>query len=134
MSITNIRNGIESNLRTITGLRAYSEIPDNPNFPAAIVVLDSVEYDGAFQRGLTTYNFSVSLIVGRASERTAQEALNDYASNTGSRSIKTAIESDKSLSGSAYDVRVVSMQNISAVELNGTTYLGMDFSVTVYAN
>ena len=134
MSISSIRDGLETNLRTISGLRAYSEIPDNPNFPAAIVVLDTVDYDGAFQRGLTTYNFTISVIVGRASERAAQDRLNDFASNTGNLSIKSAVESDKSLNGSAYDVRVVSMSNISAVELNGTTYLGMDFSVTVYAN
>jgi hypothetical protein len=74
------------------------------------------------------------VIVGRASERAAQNALNAYASNTGASSIKSAIESDKTLSASAFDVRVVSMTGIGAVELNGTTYIGMDFSVTVYAN
>lgn len=134
MSIGLIRDGIETNLRTIAGLRAYSEIPDNPSFPAGIVTLNSIDYDQAFQRGLTLYNFTVSIIVGRASERAAQNALNAYASNTGADSIKTAIESDKTLSASAFDVRVVSMTGIGAVELNGTTYIGMDFSVTVYAN
>lgn len=133
MSITNIRAGLETNLETISGLRAYSEIPDNPSFPAAIVVLNSVDYDQSFQRGLTQYNFTISVVVGRASERNAQERLNDYASNTGDRSIKSAVESDKTLSGAAQTLRVVSMSNISAVELNGTTYLGMDFTVTVYA-
>lgn len=133
MSITNIRAGLETNLETISGLRAYSEIPDNPSFPAAIVVLNTVDYDVAYQRGLTQYNFTISVVVGRASERNAQERLNAYASNTGDRSIKSAVESDKTLSGSAQTLRVVSMSNISAVELNGTTYLGMDFTVTVYA-
>lgn len=134
MTISDIRNGLETNLETISGLRAYSEIPDNPSFPAAIVVLNSVDYDQAFQRGLTQYNFTVSVVVGRASERAAQERLNLYASNTGDKSIKSAVESDKTLSGSAYDVRVVTMNSIGAVELNGTTYIGMDYTVTVYAN
>ena len=134
MSIGLIRDGLETNLRTLAGLRAYAEIPDNPSFPAAIVTLNSIDYDQAFKRGLTLYNFTVSVIVGRASERAAQNALNAYASNTGASSIKSAIESDKTLSASAFDVRVVSMTGIGAVELNGTTYIGMDFSVTVYAN
>jgi hypothetical protein len=134
VSIALIRDGLETNLRTLAGLRAYAEIPDNPSFPAAIVTLNSIDYDQSFQRGLTLYNFTVSVIVGRASERAAQNSLNAYASNTGASSIKSAVESDKTLSGSAYDVRVVSMTGIGAVELNGTTYIGMDFSVTVYAN
>lgn len=134
MSIGLIRDGLETNLRTLAGLRAYAEIPDNPSFPAAIVTLNSIDYDQSFKRGLTLYNFTVSVIVGRASERAAQNALNAYASNTGASSIKSAIESDKTLSASAFDVRVVSMTGIGAVELNGTTYIGMDFSVTVYAN
>lgn len=134
MTISDIRNGLETNLETITGLRAYSEIPDNPSFPAAIVVLNTIDYDQAFQRGLTQYNFTISVVVGRASERAAQERLNLYASNTGDKSIKTAVESDKTLGGSAYDVRVVTMNSIGAVELNGTTYIGMDYTVTVYAN
>jgi hypothetical protein len=134
VSIGLIRDGLETNLRTLAGLRAYAEIPDNPSFPAAIVTLNSIDYDQAFKRGLTLYNFTVSVIVGRASERAAQNALNAYASNTGASSIKSAIESDKTLSASAFDVRVVSMTGIGAVELNGTTYIGMDFSVTVYAN
>jgi len=134
VSIGLIRDGLETNLRTLAGLRAYAEIPDNPSFPAAIVTLNSIDYDQSFKRGLTLYNFTVSVIVGRASERAAQNALNAYASNTGASSIKSAIESDKTLSASAFDVRVVSMTGIGAVELNGTTYIGMDFSVTVYAN
>ena len=45
--------GIATNLATIAGIRTYAEIPDNPNLPAAIVSLNSVDYDQAFQGGLT---------------------------------------------------------------------------------
>ena len=135
MSITDIRDGIEANLETISGLRGYSEIPENPSIPAAVVTLDTIEYDQSFQKGLVLYNFSVSVIVGRFNSRSAQHNLNDYADNTGSNSIKSAIESDKTLGGSAFDVRVTSMTGISNIDLNdGNNYIGMDFSVTVYAN
>lgn len=134
MSITAIRDGLVTNLATISGLRTAAEIPDNPSPPVAVVQLQSVDYDGAFGQGLTTYNFLVSVIVARPAEREAQRRLNAYASSTGDSSVKLAIESDKTLSGNAYDVRVVNMTNIGAVLLGEATYLAADFVVTVYAN
>lgn len=133
MSITDLRNGIATNLTTISGLRTAAELPDNPSPPVAVIQLVSVGYDGSFQQGLTTYNFTVSVIVGRAAEREAQRRLDAYASSSGSSSVKLAIQSDKTLSGNAYDVRVAEMSNIGAVLLGEATYLAADFVVTVYA-
>lgn len=134
MSISDIRTGLATNLATISGLRTASEIPDNPSPPIAIVNLQSVNFDSAFQQGLTTYNFIVTVIVGRPAEREAQKRLDAYASSTGASSVKLAIQSDKTLDGSAYDVRVTDMTNIGAVLLGEATYLSADFAVTVYAN
>lgn len=134
MSVTAIRAGLETNLETISGLRGYSEIPENPAIPAAVVVLDSIDYDQSFQRGLTQYNFTITIVIGRMSTRNAQAKLNDFASNSGASSIKSAIQSDKTLSGTAFDVTVVSAGNISTINLNDGDYLSMDFTVTVYAN
>ena len=134
MNITAIRAGLETNLETVSGLRAYSEIPENPQVPCGVVTLNSVDYDQAFQRGLTQLSFNVTVIVGRFSVQQAQENLNDYAGN-GAKSIKTAVQSDRSLGGSAVDTVLTSMNSISALDLNdGNNYLGMEFSVTVYAD
>jgi len=134
LNITDIRQGLETNIETISGLRAYSEIPDNPQVPCAVVVLNSVDYDQAFQRGLTELSFNITVIVGRFSVQQAQEHLNDYAGN-GAKSVKTAIQSDRTLGGSAVDAVLTSMNSISALDLNdGNNYLGMEFSVTVYAD
>ena len=134
MSITAIRNGLATNLGTISGLRTSAEIPDNPNPPQAIVMIQSVNYDGAFRNGLTTYNFLISVIVGRVDERGAQRSLDGYASSTGANSIKQAVQSDKTLGGNAFDVRVTDMSNMGAVLLGDATYLAADFVATVYAN
>lgn len=133
MSISNIRSALATNLATISGLRTASEIPDNPSPPIAIVQITNVSYDGAFQQGMTTYNFLVSAIVGRVAEREAQRRLDAYSSTTGASSIKSAIESDKTLGGNAYDVRVTDMTNVGAVLLGEATYIAADFAVTVYA-
>ena len=133
-SITSIRNALATNLATISGLRTASTIPDNPMPPQAIVMLENVDYDNAFQNGLVTYQFRVSVLVARADERSAQDKLNAYAS-TGTGGIKKAIESDKSLGGNAFDVNVSTMTNIGTVSLGGdVAMLSADFIVTVYSN
>lgn len=133
MSIADIRNGLGANLSTIRGLRVAETIPDNPSPPIAVIALGNVVYDGAFQGGLVTYNFTVSVIVGRVAEREAQRRLDAFIS-TGAGSFKVAVESDKSLGGAAYDVRVSEMTNVGAVQIGDATYLACDFAVAVYSN
>jgi hypothetical protein len=133
MSISLIRQGLATNLATISGLRTAAEVPDLPNPPIAIVALNSVTYDRAFDRGMTSYSFTVTVIVGRVAEREAQRRLDTYIS-TGSSSVKYAIESDKTLGGNAYDCRVVSMDSVGSLTISDNTYLAADFSVTVIAN
>ena len=133
MSIATIRDGIAANVATISGLRVAKEIPDNPNPPVAVIMLNNVSYDGAMHRGLVTYNFVITIIVGRVAEREAQRKLDGYIS-TGSGSLKAAVESDKTLGGSAYDVRVSEMTNVGTVSLGEVNYLAADFAVQVYSN
>jgi hypothetical protein len=133
MSITLIREALATNLATISGLRTSADVPDLPNPPIAIVALRSVTYDGAFNKGMTTYNFAVTVIVGRAAERVAQSRLDAYIS-TGASSVKSAVESDSTLGGNAYDCRVVSMDSVGSLSISDTTYLAADFTVTVIAN
>lgn len=134
MTINQIRTALATNLATVSGLRTAAVVPDNPNPPVAIVQLQSINYDGAFGKGLSTYEFLVSVLVGRADERHAQRLLDTYCEPSGATSIKAAIESDKSLGGSAFDVRVSELRNIGAVLLGEATYLTADFVVTVYSN
>jgi len=133
MSISLIRQALADNLATISGLRTAAEVPDLPNPPIAIVALRSVTYDGAFNKGMTNYNFAVTVIVGRAAEREAQRRLDAYIS-TGDTSIKGAVESDSTLGGYAFDCRVVSMDSVGSLNISDTTYLAADFTVAVIAN
>lgn len=133
MSIQDIRAGIATNLGTISGLRTSVDIPDNPSPPIAVIGINNVSFDNAFQGGLTEYNFTVTVLASRASDRMAQRRLDAYTS-TGASSVKEAIESDRTLGGSAFDVRVTEMSNIGTVSLGEISYLAADFAVTVYAN
>jgi hypothetical protein len=130
VSITGLRNALATNLGTISGLRTAAEIPDNPSPPIAVVTMDGIDYDQAFKQGLTIYNFTVLVIVGRAAEREAQRRLDTYSQTDG---IKSGVESDRSLGGLAYDTRVVNLTTIGSLQLNDQTYLVAEFAVAVYA-
>lgn len=133
-SITAMRSGIATNLATITGLRTGATIPDNVNPPYAIISPSSVDYHRAFNNALSTYNFTVTLVVGRVSERTAQNNLDAYCSPTGNSSIRVAIESDKTLGGIVYDTIVTGMRNYGSVVIGENTYLAAEFDLTVQAD
>ena len=127
-----MRTALATNMGTISGLRTYADIPDDPMMPAAVVQLGSVSYDQAFKKGLTEYSFVVTVIFGRLATKQAQRNL-DALISTGTGSLKTAIESDRTLGGNAFDTRVEEMTNITSVTIGDITYLSADFAVTVFA-
>jgi hypothetical protein len=133
-SVTDLRTGIATNLATITGLRTAATMPDNPNPPIAIVIPSTISFDDTFQRGMQTYAFNVLVIVGRADERTAQNNLDGFCASTGTKSIKLAVEKDKSLGGKAFDVRVTEMRNYGQIVIGEVTYLSAEFTVLCYAD
>ena len=133
-SITDIRSGLATRLATITGLRTGATIPDNVNPPYAIISPNSVQYHRAFNNALSTYNFTVMVVVGRVSERTSQNSLDAYCSPSGSSSIRVAIEADKTLGGVVFDTRVSEMRNYGQLPVGEVTYLTAEFTVLCYAD
>lgn len=133
-SVTDLRTGLATNLATISGLRTSPTLPDNPNPPIALITPVSISFDDVFKRGMQTYTFVVSVIVGRADERTAQNKLDAYVSSTGSSSIKLAVESDKTLGGKAFDTRLTEMRNYGQITIGDVIYLSAEFTVLCYAD
>lgn len=133
-SIAELRQGIATNLATISGLRVSEFIPDNPNPPIAIVQFDRAQYHLDMGNGMTEYSFIVQLIVGRVDERTAQRNLDAYCSSSGSSSVLLGVESNRTLSGKAFDTIVTEMSSYGPVLVNDTTYLGAEFQVRVLAS
>jgi len=131
--ISAMRDGLARNLSTIDGLRASAEIPDNPSPPIGIINLDTIDYNEAFNGGLTRYNFLVTVIVGRAAERSMQRKLDAYVQPTGEQSVKVAIESERTLGGEAYDLRVERSNVVGSITINDQIYLAAEFTVTVFA-
>lgn len=133
-NITDLRNGIAANLKTIPGLRVASTIPDQINPPQAVVSLDKIDYQRAFHRGLTEYTFKITVIVSRQSERNAQQNLDAYVASTGKYSVLEAMETDRTLGGSAFDLTLIGMDTYGSVSIGEVNYLSADFSVRVLAS
>ena len=133
MSVSGMRTGLATNLATIAGLRTSDYVPDDPKPPVAVVMPPTIKFDLAMGRGLDEYEFVVTVIVGRQSERAAQRLLDSLCAPTGAGSIKTAIESNRSLAGQCQDLRVTEMRRISSLIIDQITYLAAEFTVQVYA-
>jgi hypothetical protein len=133
-SITEIRDELATNLLTVVGLRSQGVIPSQVNPPYAIITPENVEYHKSFNNGINTYNFTITVVVGMADSRTAQNKLDDYCSPTGSSSIKSAIESNRTLSGKVFDLIVTDMRNYGSTTIGETTYLAAEFTCVVQAN
>lgn len=131
-TISEVKTALATKLGTISGLRAYAYQPDNPNFPCAIPTLNSIEYHGAMGAGLVTYQFTISVIVGRVSERSSEAKLNEYGAYSGASSVRQVLEADGTLGGVVDDTIVVSATNITSISIGDTDYLMLDFTATVY--
>lgn len=132
-SLTDIRTGIGTRLATISGLRVSPTIPEQVNPPVAIVQPESVTYDLNARNGLTQYTMVVTVIVARADGRSAQNAVDQYVAPEGPKSVKAAIEADRTLAGKVNTLRVTQVSNYAMTDALEIPYLGIDFTVEVYA-
>jgi hypothetical protein len=132
-TLSTIRTGLGNRLRTINGLRVAEHLPEQINAPLAVVQLERVEYHRAFAGGASEWQFVIVAVVGRMGERTAQQLLDDLMAWTGPRSLRAAIEADRSLGGAAQTSQVVAARGVRPFNVGDAAYLGVEFEVTVIA-
>jgi len=134
MAITNVngvRDALKSNLQTITGLRVYDLIPDVVVPPCAIVGQLDFTFDIDNARGLDQASVDIFVLVQRFSERTGQDKLDLLLAGSGSGSIKTALESDRTLGGLVDTLRVISAD--SGTYTSGeTSFLSYRYNLTIW--
>ena len=133
-TISQVKECLKNAINSVAGLRAFDYQPDQVNPPFAWPTLDTITYhQTGMAAGGVVMNFTVTLVVNRASERTAQEQLDDYMSWDGKKSLRKAIEADRTLGGVCDDLIVTNAENLTNIDANDTLYLAVDFKVTVYA-
>ena len=134
--MTRIRSGLATRVATVTSLqgRTHATFPDRLIVPAAIVSVPSWNFDRDFA-GDSTVEAEVLILaaeLGKGGER-AQARLDAYLDDSGSESVKAAIEGDVTLGGVAQSVSVTGWSEYGEVEVNGMAYLGAVLRVEVFA-
>lgn len=132
-TITEVKQGLATNLATISGLRTFAYQPDQLNAPIAFSSLDNILFHRTMRTALTEMTFTVTVIVCKADSRSAQAQVDPYVSATGSYSVKAAIESDRTLGGKVDDLIVNSAGAYQIISAEDGDYLSVDFNVTVYS-
>lgn len=131
--LSEMREAMGTALAAIDDLRVRPIIPSQVTPPMAVIQPQQIEYDLNAQRGLNRYTFTVSVFVVKADDRSAQLRVDPYVSPTGDRSVKAALEADRTLAGTVDTLRVTNVSNYAATDANDVLYLAVDFEVEVYA-
>lgn len=132
-TVSAVKAGLATRLQTITGLRTFNEQPAQVNAPIGFANLDAIVYHRTMRTSMVEMQFTVSVIVSRADERTGMASVDAYTSPTGDKSVKQAIEADRTLGGIVDDLQVESATGVINVTAEDGDYLSVDFKVMVYA-
>lgn len=117
-------------LETITGLRVTGYPPANVSAPAGFVDYpERVEYDQTYGRGMTMISgLAVSVVVGKATDRTARERVASYVGDQGAHSVKLAIEAQPYTAWD--DIQVQSVEFV-IMTIAGVDYIAATFTANV---
>lgn len=128
--VSTVKAAIGTALSTISGLRVHDYQPDNVTAPLAWPILDSIEYHDAMSGGMVKQSYRIGVVVGRQTDRTTQRQLDSYLSPSG---IPAALEADPTFGNTVQASVCESAGAISAIDAGDTTYLYVEFRLTVYA-
>ena len=130
-NINGIREALKTNLQNITNLRIYDLIPDVIVPPCAVVGQLDFTFDIDNMRGLDQASVDVYVIVQRISERSGQEKLDNFLAGSGSGSIKTALESDRTLGGLVDTLRVITAES-GTYTTGDQSFLSYRYNLTIW--
>jgi hypothetical protein len=126
-----VRAALGVKLDTIAGLRCFDYVPDSLAPPAAVVEPLEIDYDEAMNKGLEFYRAYILVIVGRMSDRSSQDRLDAYLTDTGASSVKAALEADRTLGGACATLQVASARPREVV-VSGVNMIAYRFEVRIY--
>ena len=129
--VNGVRDALKVNLQTISRLRIYDTIPDIVTPPCAVVGQLDFTFDVDNARGLDQASVDVFVIVQRISERTGQDKLDLFLAGSGTGSIKTAIESDRTLGGLVDTLRVISADS-GTYNSADQSFLSYRYNLTIW--
>lgn len=133
--VATLRAALAANLRAITDVQVSAYALAAPTPPGIQIQLGETQFDRTFHRGLDVRQFIVQAFVDFSSEEAPQRLLDELLAPTGTRSVKTALESDKTLGGTADGLHVKTASRPQLVErAQGGQMLFVEFTVEVHVS
>ena len=128
MNLTDVRDGLAERLETIVGAGVSSIIPSAVmQTPTFGIGLDLVEFDQD-EDGGTMATYSVVMYLSRGgSDAWAQGEADEYVPQ-----VVAAVDADTTLSGAADFARVLQAEVLGTADVGGTSYVVVEFTVTVW--
>ena len=132
MDIKAVREGLrEAATSNISGLNGYSYGASMMNIPAFFVADVELDYGSAMAAPMETATFNCRMLVSKTDDSGGQDRLDDFLASDGERSIKAALEADRTLDGICFEAFVASAEGPKVYTHNGVDYLGCQFRVQV---
>lgn len=131
-TVSQVAEGIRVRLATITGLRTFNYQPEQLNPPVAFPSLSQVQYHQAFRGGDVVMNWNVHVVVGRWSDSRAHKLLDDFLSYDGSKSVRAALEGDKTLGGVCETLVLSSGADVTSISEGGSEFLEITMNLVVH--
>lgn len=135
-TLAQVRAGLQTRLKTISGLQTYAYLPTVPVCPCAFVGSPQLAYHQAM-KGVAEYTFTVWVLTNESKPtEAAQTELDEYVQPTGTKSIKAALEgtSPQTLSGVVDDVVVDELVGYGIYAGDQAAYFGAQFQVRVISS
>lgn len=130
MILTDVADGIEAAIDAIPGLRILPYLAEKIEPPGCLIGYPDQTYDIDFGDD-DTWIIPIWVFVSRVSDRMARKEVSAYISRTGNKSIKTALEADKTLGG-ACDTLAVKRAQAKITTIGGTELLAIEFTLEVF--
>jgi len=130
-----LRIAIANNLSTIEGVQVSAYMLANPTPPAIQVMPGPTEYHQTFGSSgeAEWWEFMVQAFVAATTDFGSQMLLDEMLASEGDRSVKAAIESDRSLSSQCDDLIVTRRSGYQLYAPDGrAAILGAEWTVRVF--
>ena len=132
-TLSEIRGALAKFVRQINGMRASEHMPEQISAPLTVVQLDRMDFHGAMQGGLRTWQFLLIVLVGRMGERSSQDLLDRLTDYEGPDSLREQLETDPTLGGVVWACKVNGARSVRPINIGDAAYLGVEFEVEVQA-
>lgn len=137
-SLAQLRTAIKTTLEAnLTGVNVHRKTPGSA---AGVVIVaqlaeDSANFTVAMGRGSDTWNFDLLVLVPASMLDTSQDALDDYVTGAGSKSVRQVVFNNRTLGLASTDAHVSAMGGYGADYVLGQTqYVGATLRLVVHTS